>query len=457
MAQSEKVKDMPADNRWIEILCEEAKKHGLTEYEIYSAKGESLSCDVLEHELNSFSSSSSGGISFRCRQNGRMGYASTERTEEEDLRDLVIRAIRNSEIIEETEGPTIYGGSDNYANYSPAAVVLPEAEDMKKEALELQEKLYASDAAVSSGTQSGITAYRQTYHLVNSYGLKLSNTVGGAFAFVDAVLKEGEESNDAFAFAEYAKEDEVLGLPKKVLGEAHAKFRAQTVPSGTYDILLEARQMTAILAAFSPVFSGKNALMGLSLLAGKEQTCVASSCVTLWDDPMPKGSSIGTSFDGEGAATGKKSIILEGILNTLLYDRETAAKCRRQTTGNGQRPGYSSPVSIAPFSFSFEPGKDKEAELIQKIQRGLYITEIKGLHAGANAVTGDFSVESAGQRIEDGRLAGAVKTFTISGNFFDLLKKIEAFSDTVYWGIPSGMTRFGAPSAWIKDISVAGT
>ena len=49
----------------------------------------------------------------------------------------------------------------------------------------------------------------------------------------------------------------------------------------------------------------------------------------------------------------------------------------------------------------------------------------KAAPAGANAVTGDFSIESAGFMIRDGKKAEAVKSFTVAGNFYELLKKIE--------------------------------
>ena len=87
---------------------------------------------------------------------------------------------------------------------------------------------------------------------------------------------------------------------------------------------------------------------------------------------------------------------------------------------------------------------------------GVYITEIKGLHAGANPVTGDFSLESAGFVIRDGKKAEAVKSFTIAGNFFELLKSITALSNEVKFGVPGGKTTFGSPNVLIKDMSVAG-
>ena len=106
----------------------------------------------------------------------------------------------------------------------------------------------------------------------------------------------------------------------------------------------------------------------------------------------------------------------------------------------------------------FAKGQDVPGiiKLLQQVGNGVYITELKGIHAGANAVTGDFSIESAGFLIENGKIGAPIKSFTVAGNFFELLKNIDSLSDTVDWGIPGGFTAFGAPAVLVRDMSVAG-
>ena len=89
-------------------------------------------------------------------------------------------------------------------------------------------------------------------------------------------------------------------------------------------------------------------------------------------------------------------------------------------------------------------------------ENGIYINEVKGLHAGANAVTGDFSIESAGFLVKNGKITKAVKSFTVAGNFFELLKKIEALSDTVRFDASAGYTSYGSPDVLVREMSVAG-
>jgi hypothetical protein len=91
-------------------------------------------------------------------------------------------------------------------------------------------------------------------------------------------------------------------------------------------------------------------------------------------------------------------------------------------------------------------------ELMALAGDGIYITEVKGLHAGANAVTGDFSIESAGFMIEDGKKTYPIKSFTVAGNFFDMLRDVSALSGEV----DVGFSGYGTPDMLVRDMSVAG-
>ena len=267
------------------------------------------------------------------------------------------------------------------------------------------------------------------------------------------VNKDGEAS-DGFDYT--VGLDKAGELPVRAVEESMSKLGAKTVESGKYPIIIDGKQMRALLSTFCSVFSGKKAIQGLSLLAGKEGEIIASESVTVIDDPQYGTSPVQTPFDGEGVATYKKNVIENGVLKTLLYDLATAQRAGVKTTANGQRGSYAQQVSIEPFCFYIKEGKLTEDELRKKMGDGLYVTELKGLHAGANAVTGDFSIESAGFLVKDGELAGAVKGFTVAGNFFELLKNIAAVADTVKFGMPSGFTTFGSPDVLIAPMSVAG-
>ena len=72
------------------------------------------------------------------------------------------------------------------------------------------------------------------------------------------------------------------------------------------------------------------------------------------------------------------------------------------------------------------PGRTPAAEL-ETIDRGLYVTELMGF--GFNAVTGDYSQGAGGFWIESGELAYPVTEITVSANFDELWKGIDAVGD----------------------------
>ena len=68
-----------------EYLVAAAKAAGLTEYEIYATSSREMSTETLKGEISSFSLGESGGISFRCIVDGKMGYASGELLTREEM------------------------------------------------------------------------------------------------------------------------------------------------------------------------------------------------------------------------------------------------------------------------------------------------------------------------------------------------------------------------------------
>ena len=435
----------------------EAKAQGVAEYEIYYMSSDELSVDTLNKEPNSFSSGNSGGICLRVLHDGKIGYAASELMEEEEMKALVFRAKANAEATEKPDTVGIFKGSESYAELKSSSYDPKSAAEFKKLCADLADEIYNYSDKVTGGTATYGGAYGYTIRLSNSHGLDLSTKCGINLIQAAAVICDDGKYENAFDLKEIKGDDlDLAKMAKDVVDEALLKVNAGSVESGKYSIVFSPQEMRTLLAVFSSAFSAKMAQMGMSLLAGKEGEKIASDIVTITDDPMREGVSIQTNFDAEGVAAYRKSVVENGVLKTLLYNRETAAVAGVESTGNASKGGYASPVGISPYAFCLEAGDKSEDELLAMAEGGLYITELKGLHAGANAVTGDFSIESAGFRIVDGKKAEAVRSFTIAGNFFQLMKSIAALSDKVEMSVTGGFTSFGAPAALVHDLSVAG-
>jgi PmbA protein len=242
-------------------------------------------------------------------------------------------------------------------------------------------------------------------------------------------------------------------LTEKAVKSAIAKLGGEPVPTGKYPVVFDPEAMSDLLSTFSSVFSAENARKGLSKLAGKEGENIAAPGITLVDDPAHPGSYLQRSFDAEDSPAYRKNIIEKGRLNTLLYDLKNAALAGKETTGNASKANYDSPVGIRPFTLYLEAGECSEEALLKQAGNGVYINSLGGLHAGANPVSGDFSLQSAGFLIEDGKKTRRVKSFTVAGNFYELLQNIVCVADDLEF---PGMGTVGSPSVLVEGLSIAG-
>ena len=107
-------------------------------------------------------------------------------------------------------------------------------------------------------------------------------------------------------------------------------------------------------------------------------------------------------------------------------------------------------------STNLSPDGITEEALLEQMGDGVYINSLGGLHAGANVISGDFSLQSAGFLVEGGKKTKPVKSFTVAGNFFDLLGKVVALADNLEVPNPTGITAFGSPSVLVEALSIAG-
>ena len=434
--------------------CEEM---GIEEYELYYCASESVSVETFRHEVSEFTASRDGGVCFRCIVGGKMGYASTEDLSEAQAKTVVAKAADNAAVLESEEMVFLGEGGQEYEPLETVAYELPGSDKLIGAALDVQEKLYAADPAVIDGCQSQGLIETSEIAIYNSKGLNLhyQNSVTGLVA--SAVVSDGQEMENSFE-VKLGKLDEIdaPALAAKAVAKAKVKLGGQVAPTGQYPVVFSPNAMCSLLGVYSGIFSSEAAQKGLSRLAEAEGEVIASEIVTLVDDPFHKDNPMPISFDAEGSPTHKKNVIEKGKLCTLLYNLKTAAVAGKQTTGNASKAGYDGTVAVRPFTLYLENGDISEEALLKQVGNGVYITNLGGLHAGANPITGDFSLQSAGFMIEGGVKTKAVKSFTVAGNFYDLLKNVTALANNCELPMAMGMTAFGSPSVRVDGLSIAG-
>ena len=441
---------------FVDSLFKKASEAGFSEYEVYYVDRESLGISVYKEEVEKYNLNNSSGLSFRGKLGDRIGYSYTEILDEDAIDMLVKKAKENVSAIENNDIQFIYEGDKEYKEistyYEALENLAPDkliniAINMEKEAKKYCDK-------VESFSGCAISYSSGKYGIINSKGLNLKNKSNLLTAYVVPIVKDGENMYDGCAYVVAKSLDEIdpAKIAKMGVDEALSKIGATSIPAGNYKVIINNEAMVSLLSTFAGIFSGDAVQKGLSLLKGKEGEIIASDIVNLVDDPHLKDGLASVAFDDEGVATVKTYLIQDGKLNTLLHNLKTANKAGVKSTGNGFKASYASPISVSPTNFYIEPGVNSLEEMTKKIDKGLIITDLAGLHSGANSITGDFSLAAKGFYIENGVKTHPVEQITVAGNFFTLLTDIEEVGNDLKFP----MSSVGSPSIMIKELSIAG-
>lgn len=435
-------------------LLKQATAQGLSDAEVYAEFGSAIRIKVNDNKLDTYETSEEGGVSFRARYQEKMGYAYTEKIEQDSIQFLIEAVKKNASILEIEDTATSFAGSEHYAkaNFYHASLeqVTP---PMMIEALQrVEQQILAIDTRIKRVSYCQMQLFTGERHLLNAKGLELHEKSNGLIIFANAVaMANGEtKTGGEVAIIEDLQAFTSEKFAERVAMQAITSLGGQSIPSAKYPVIMENEAATSLLNAFTGAFSAEEAQKGMSRLQGKVGQKIATNKLTIIDNPRYPTSLNKTTFDAEGVATQPLAIIKEGVLQTLLHNRRTAQEEGIETTGHAFKPSYKGTIAIAPHMFVVERGLATKNQLIQGMTKGVMITNLAGLHAGANTISGDFSVAASGFYIEDGKIIGPTKQMTIASNFFEMLNNIQEVADDTY----NGFGRVASPSLQIAPIRV---
>ncbi len=445
-------------NQFTELLFERAKQAGFEACEVFYETSSDFETDVLRGEIIRYNVSDTIGLGFRGLIGGKMGYASTQVLDADAIDQLVDGAKMNASLIENPDAQFLYAGDSAYEQVETYFPTLDEISSEEKIAMArtLEQKALSQDTRIEQVDGCIIFSGCGETYIRNTLGLnvrKRYNMLGG---YIGVIAREGEKVNSGsstFCVCN-PKEINLEHTAQTAVHEAIDGLNPKSAPSVPVKVILGQDAALSLLRTFSGIFSADAAQKGMSLLKDREGTAVADECVTILDDPWMNGSPASGAFDGEGVRTVRKKVIDSGKLTTLLHNLKTAHKQGVESTGNATR-GYNSALGIAPSNFYFQPSECTREMLMRQMEEGLLITDLQGMHAGTNPISGDFSLSAKGFAIRNGKRAEAVSQITVSGNFYTLLQDIEAVGSDLKFGLP-GRCRFGSPSLLIKKLSIAG-
>ena len=451
--------DIKAAEKFMEKLVKAGMEYGFEECEASFAQDSSMSIDILKGEVSSYENSVTSTLSFRGLKNGQMGYCSTNILNDDSIDFLLKSAMENCEVLNDEDPQFIYCDENNkdlYFSQITEAFAKNTYKKFEDLGLGLEKAILALDERIDAVDILSINCGTGPFLIINSKGLHsyrdtdgISLVASGRAIDADGSVKSGGHYWIGKDIDDFDQEKFLKKFKENLIG----KMGAKSVKAGSYKTILRNEAFQQFFMVFFGNFLATTMQRGLSLLADKEGTVIASDALTVKECPMLEKALTKIPFDDEGVLTTEKAIIDKGTFATALYDLKSAYKAGRQSTGNGFRAG--SAVSEMPTNLVVEAG-DKDLEgLMEEVGEGIMLTDLSGLHAGVNAISGDFSLLCEGYLIEGGKKGRPVEQITVAGNFYDVIKSIKSVGNDII-NLPSGEAEFFTPSVYVGELAISG-
>ncbi len=281
----------------------------------------------------------------------------------------------------------------------------------------------------------------QKLSISNSEGLLVQGERVGTVFSVQVVSSKGDVVQTGYEPAGGTMGFELFDLhpPEEVARVAVKRsllmLSARKAPMGKMAVILSSDAGgTMIHEAIGHGLEADLAQQGLSVYSKKVGERVASSLITVVDDPTLPQRRGSYPFDDEGVASRRTILVEGGVLKGYLYDRLTALKDGVESSGNGRRESYQDKPIPRMSNTMILPGKMKPEEIVHSVEKGLFVKKMGG--GQVNTVNGDFIFEvNEGYLIEKGSIGEPVRGATLIGNGPKVLKDIDMLGNDLGFGI----------------------
>ncbi len=433
-------------------LLQQARERGL-DLEVLGERSRELTARAFEGRLDQLTQAERGGIGIRAMVAGRVGYAYSEEFSPPALDWMLEEAVANAGLQErnsEAQSTEFIPEGRALAPQDLVGDALTAPLEAKVAAALGFERTLHEDPRVKQVVFGAYAEREREVHLRSTRGAEGTYRRGVVGMTGSIVMQEGASIKQAYD-AEWSTHVHSLDPGRTALDLTQRTGRllgARPLRTGRYTAYFEPKAFTSLLAAFWPLWSGRAVVEGKSRLAGRLGEEIGSSLLTVIDDPTLPDGLASRPFDAEGTPAQRLVLVEAGRLRSYLTNAETARRLNVPNTGHAAR-SYRGTMVVAPSNLSVAAGSGVT------LTDGVIVAEVMGVHAGANPVTGEFSVQAFGLWVEGGEVAYPVEDFAVAGDFLSALRGVSALGPDLTWdlGWPGA---FGAPLVAVAGLSFAG-
>jgi PmbA protein len=446
-----------------EYAVEQARKAGADEAEAFLSDSENVEIFVSNRAVESLNASSEAGIGVRILKDQKMIFGSSNELLKNSVKDLVSDLMRKVPFHTPDEFNTISGRENGFlegdwskyadlVSYDPRILEVPVQEKIKR-AIALETGGLDLSPKVTGSMWAAYSDQASIVYLANSNGLSGWYPASGCSGAVEFSAAEGDDRQSGSKVRATARYDDLdpAGVGRAAAEDAVRMLGARPIASGELPMVVTPDVGVSLLGYIVGMLSADDVQKGKSLFAGKVREAVASKAVTMIDDGRLKGGVATQPVDDEGVPRQTTPLIVDGVLQSYLYDCYNAKKGKTKSTGNRVRGSYQGIGGIGSTNLYLKAGNTKAEDILKGIKEGLYLTVAFGLHAGINSVSGDFSIPIAGFKIENGQATFPVRGVNIAGNLFEFLKSVDQVGDDLTW-----IQATGCPTFSVASIKIGG-
>ena len=442
-----------------ERVVDDAKRAGADVAEVLARDGLELSVKVRLGERELVEEAGSSALGLRVIKEGRGAITYTSDVTEAGLARLVADALEIAALSEPDDNAAPPDPS-SLMRAAPADLDLFDPNGLDIDGAAATEKALEGEAAARAFDKRITNSEGATYQRVwGASALVTSGGFRGGFqgtyqSLVVMPIADDADGKKRNGFHWDARRHAAaLADPKAVGQEAArrtlAKLGAQKAPTCEVPVVFDPDAGRALLGLLFSCLSGNTIYKRTSYLVGAQGQPIASDIVDIVDDPLLPRAPGSRPYDGEGLESRRNVVVESGVLRTYLLDTYSARKLGLKSTASASR-GIGGRPSPSSTNFHLRPRDRSREDIVSEVESGLYVTNMMGF--GFNATTGDFSRGAEGFWIRDGKLAEPVGEITVSANFKDLWRRIDAIGDDL-----DPKTAVACPTFRVSRMTVAGS
>lgn len=426
---------------------------GANEADVIASAGDSFSLSVQNQAIDKYKVSGSKVLGIRAIKDDKVGLAYTEAFDDESLGIAAEKALENAKNSQpRIEEKIVVSGSEfiKESDFQPEEISTNEKIDLVKN---LEAQVKQRDSRVSGVPYNGFSEVTSQSYYLNSKETFNFESEYYQSCYTSALMQEGTVNSMHYhgvMARKFSQLDTKTCIEESLL-HAGEWLKAESLKTGSYDLIFHPDAFDGFFGCFSGIFSGKGAMDKVNPFGDKIGEQVLSEKITIQDIPQYKDAFFNSYCDSEGMVQKDLTLVENGRLTNFLHNSVTANYFKTQSNARAAR-GARSALGVGGSTKVFGVGDQTD----KNIQAGKYfeVVSMQGLHSGKDSYSGEFSFAASGYFCEDGVRKIPVKGVTVSGNFYKMMKEVEILGNELKAN--SGLDFF-APLFRFEGVSVGGS